>query len=315
MRIHELGGEFKLLEQILRLKDGANVVVNNGDDAAVVRCGNELVAVSVDAFVSERHFSLRYFTPKQIGSKAIEGSASDIVAMGGRPQYAFSSIVIPKDTDVKVVKQIYSGMYHACERLNMLLLGGDTTSGSDQLVLSISVLGNIATERSICTRGGAREGDLLFVSGALGGSACGLELLQKSVPGFESCKERHLEPRCRIDLVDKLAGIATSMIDISDGLSSEIVHIANASGCGAVVHEEAIPLSADVRQAALQLKMDPYAWAWDGGEDFELLYTVNPADRPRAVGTHIGEITAQPKVQVERNGSLLPLMPGGFNHF
>lgn len=315
MLIHELGGEFKLLEHILRSKAHPSVLVNNGDDAAVIRCGNELFAVSVDAFVSGRHFSFDYFTPEQIGIKAIEGSASDIVAMGGSPQFVFVSIVVPAGLQVEVVSRLYAGMYSACERLGAVVLGGDTTSGTDKLVVSISVIGKIRNEREVCTRSGARPGDLLFVSGDLGGSACGLTLLQSRVAGYEEVKLRHLEPRCRIDLQPTLAPIASSMIDISDGLSSELHHLAVNSKCGAVLREAAIPLSAAVRTSANSLGFDPYHWALNGGEDFELLYTVDPQDRALAIGTEIGIMTSGLEVQIERNGARYILKAAGFDHF
>ncbi|MBN8550011.1 MAG: thiamine-phosphate kinase [Deltaproteobacteria bacterium] len=315
MHIQALGGEFKLLDRILRRKGHAALLVNNGDDGAVIRVGSELLAVSVDAFVSERHFSFRYGTPEQVGFKSIEGSASDIVAMGGRPEFIFVSIVIPAQTPVERIDSLYAGMYESCDRIGAVLAGGDTTSGSEQLVISVSVLGRIASQDCVSTRSGAKPGDLIFSSGPLGGSACGLALLQRGIPDFSAVKAKHLKPTCRIDIIDAIAPIATSMIDVSDGLSSELHHVARSSGCAALLRKELIPLTSEVRQAAKLLNLDPYALALNGGEDFELLYTVSPQHREAAIGTEIGVMLPGQGVRIEEEGRLLPLVAAGFNHF
>lgn len=314
MRLKDVGGEFGFLERFWRPADSSQVVLPNGDDAAVVKIGGELVAISTDTIVEGDHFSLRYFSPQQIGIKAIESSVSDIVAVGGHPTYLFLSLVLPPDMQVELLEGVYQGMRSALERTGGEILGGDTTHGPT-FVVSVTVMGKIDKESHLCPRSGARPGDLVYLTGPVGSSMAGLRLFQTNTPGFEDVKRFHLEPRCRIDLIDQLAPIAGAMIDVSDGVSSEIHHICRASGCGAILREEALPILEQVHAAAARLNESAYTYAWSGGEDFQLLYTVAPEFEARALGTKIGIISSGREVLVERGGKSEPLLNRGYDHF
>lgn len=315
MLIKHLNGEFELLSRIIRRDTSdASVVVGNGDDAAVIKINGELLAVSTDSLIEGRHFNLEYFTGKELGERAFECAASDIAAMGGKARYVFVSIALRDSLEVKLCEEIYAGLYAASERANAVVLGGDTTRASE-IALTITVLGTIQSDAHICTRKGAKNGDVVFVSGELGGSKAGLLALQQKLVGFDDLKKLHRTPRARFDLVDAIAPHATSMIDISDGLSSELQHIANESRCGILVYEDKIPVSASTRNLANLLGCAAYELAYSGGEDFELLYTIESCDRRFASGFEIGTVCTEQGVFVERAGGREPLLASGFDHF
>ena len=254
-------GEFDLIRAILSDNyKHRDLVVPNGDDAAVLRCGGQLVALSVDTIIEGSHFSLDYFTPRQIGMKGVESSLSDIVA-------------------------------------------------------SVTSIGRIPSDEWIARRSGAKVGDLIYVTGALGGSAAGLHLFNSKIAGFERLKMKHVEPKCRVDLVNSIGLLATSMIDISDGLSSELYHICDASEVGCVVYEDQLPINLDTRELAAKSDLDPFRWAWNGGEDYELLFTCKPEDHAVAPGTLIGEVIEERAVLVVRGGTREKLVRGGYDHF
>jgi len=311
----ELSAETRLLQKILRPEPGFNpaIVVPNGDDAAVFRIGDELIAVTTDGMVEGRHFSFNYYSPKQVGSKAIESSVSDIVAMGGRPQYVFISISLPSAASDSLVLGIYQGVYQAAARVDCSLLGGDITTGTSELVITVSAMGRISSPRHLCTRSAARPGDLVFVTGQLGGSAAGLDMIQKGIPGFEDLKRKHLEARCRVDVIEQIAPHANAMIDVSDGLSSEIHHICRMSKCGAVLDEERIPISESVKLAAKAAGTNALKYAYGGGEDYELLYTIPAEDRKQAVGYEIGVIVEEQKIMRWRDQELSALQLDGWD--
>jgi thiamine-monophosphate kinase len=309
-------GEFDLIRAIL--SDNCkhrDLVIPNGDDAAVLRCGGQLVAVSVDTIIEGSHFSLDYFTPRQIGIKGLESSLSDIVAVGGRPEFALVSITVSKRGDFAKAEDIYAGIRDASARCGVIVIGGDTTVGGDSLSLSVTSIGRIPSDEWITPRSGARVGNQIYVTGALGGSAAGLHLFTAKIAGFERLKLKHLEPKCRVDLANSIGLIATSMIDISDGLSSELYHICEASKVGCVVYEDRLPIDLDTRELAAKSHLDPFRWAWNGGEDYELLFTCEPKDAAVAPGTLIGEVTEERVVLVERGGTREKVVRGGYDHF
>lgn len=316
MLIKDLGGEFALLSRVLpRSRIAGDLLVPNGDDAAVIRAGDKLLAISTDTFVEGRHFNLNYFSARQIGIKALEASASDIVAMGGKPRLALINLTLPHDCPVERVEEIYAGLAESGLRLEVQLIGGDTTAANfKEIVLSFTVLGFIKDEAQICQRSGAKPGDLIFVSGELGSAQAGLELLQNGESGHESLKLQQLEPRARIDLVDALAPIATSMIDISDGLAAEVHHICKASKCGAIIQAEKVPFSLELEQVANRGAKKALDYALYGGEDFELLYTVPASKQKLALGHQIGVVT-EGGIVLEVGEKRHDLLPKGFNHF
>lgn len=315
MDIRAIGDEAALLQRLLLAPSGgSDIVVPNGDDAAVVRFGGELVAVTTDTVIEGRHFDRRFSSPRDVGAKAVEAAASDIVAMGGHPRHLYLGVSMPRDSALEELEEMYVGIHHAAGRLGAFVLGGDTTLGSREVVLTVTVVGVVPSESQLVTRSGARVGDLLCVTGTLGSAAAGLAALTSKRAGFETLEARHRSPRCRIDCVDRVAAIATAMIDVSDGLSSEVHHICRMSGVGATVRAECVPLAEDTVTLARALEVDPLEWALAGGDDYELLYTVDPVDRPKVEGVVIGTITVGDAVLIERNGGTSELKNRGYDH-
>jgi thiamine-monophosphate kinase len=315
-----MDSEFDFISHVLDYDlRSADVVVPNGDDAAVVRIGQNLVAISVDSVVEGTHFTFELSSPAQVGAKAVESAISDIIAMGGTARSILASITTPRMASIERLKEVFGGIKQSCIERGVIILGGDTTTGGDALTISITAIGDIADETQICRRSDAKEGDLIYVSGPLGGSAAGLLALQHNLPGLHEVKRRHLEPRCRADLAGQIGARANALIDISDGLSSEIHHICRASRVGAIVYEDAIPLHPEVVDVAKHLRINPLKLAWDGGEDYELLFTV-PRERIAETtinipGTVIGEITAPPRISARCAAGERIIQPGGYDHF
>jgi thiamine-monophosphate kinase len=313
----KLPGEFELIRRMLPpARHRADVLLPNGDDAAVVEFGGVPVAISVDTMVEERHFSLAYFSPRQVGIKAIESSFSDIIAVGGRPSHCLIALSLPPHTPFEFCTGFYEGADEACTRLAATIIGGDTTSTGDKIVVSVTVFGTLPSPSSIVSRSGAREGDVIFLSGPLGGSAGGLHVLQNQLEGFELLKTRHLEPRCRFDFPREVLSFVTAMIDISDGLSSELLHICEMSGCSCEVYLDAIPLHPELKNLQAAAGINPLECALNGGEDYELLFTVPPHKADGINAHRIGLIKpgGTPACYISEE-SRLEITSRGFNHF
>lgn len=268
-----------------------------GEDVAVIKQNDGFLLATTDALVENDHFNVEWSTPEQIGKKAVEVNVSDIASTGGRPTYLLASLVLRKATAEKWIKGVYRGMKRACDKYKITLAGGDTTHGEIN-VISVALLGK--TKRPIL-RSGAKTGDLICVTGQVGGSSAGLNklLTKKKMPSI--LKKKHLEPVARLDVSGNIAKCANSMIDVSDGVASEIRHLCEQSQKGAMVRLDGIPLcpGATLRDAL------------SGGEDFELLFTVPKKDRVKLKNvdfTVIGEIKNQ-------NFGIRPDLPGGFDHF
>ena len=312
----EIVSELALLKEILRPPQaGGRAVLANGDDAAVVRIGRELVAITTDALIEGHDFSFEYYSAPQAGAKAIEAAVSDLIAVGARPCGVVVALTLPSSTGVEQVQALYEGVYSACSRLECELLGGDLSNAGHAIELIVTAIGRVPDEASIRKRSGAHPGDLVFVTGELGGSAAGLRAIQAKLPGFEAAKKRHLQPRCRFDLLEALPAAVHAVIDVSDGLASEIHHICRASGCGAVLEASRIPTGVESNAVAAALGEDVLQYALHGGEDYELLYTIPESDRAAAIGTEIGCITRECGVFLERGGTRAPLVHGGYDHF
>ncbi|NLG83207.1 MAG: thiamine-phosphate kinase [Firmicutes bacterium] len=331
MEIEEIG-EFGLIERLrpgcLR---GGGVVRGIGDDAAVLTfTPGALVLATCDMLVEGRHFHRRYFTPYQLGRKALAVNLSDIAAMGGRPRHVLVSIGLPADLGVEYVEEIYRGMKELAAKAAVNVVGGDTVS-APLLILDLFVLGE-AYGRYV-PRSGAQPGDLLLVTGELGASAAGLILLlaekANAVPPeiARPLFAAHREPQPRLAEGRLLAGEATAMIDISDGLASEVHHICGESGVGAVLRAEKIPIGRATREAARLLGRAPLDLALYGGEDYELLFSLPPERAEetasllrRKTGTAVSIIgECRPREECIRlsypSGESVPLSPGGFDHF
>lgn len=324
MKIKDIGGEFALIDQLTRLTavDHSDLIAGPGDDAAVIRTADTpapYLLVTTDILVENTHFNCRWSAPAQIGIKAAECNISDIAAMGGIPTWMFISLVITGDTEVEWVREVYRGIESSCRRHHVIIAGGDTTMGPVNTI-NVALLGH-AQENELCLRRHARSGDSLVVTGPLGGSAAGLALLQAGRKPSDFLLQKHLAPTCRLEASRKIAPLANAMIDISDGLGSEVHHICLQSNTGARIDAASIPLHEDVRAAADALGRDPLDFALSGGEDFELLFSISPdkmAELNRMdIGCHpVGRITDKKEglVLVQADGSTTQL-PGGYDHF
>jgi thiamine-monophosphate kinase len=330
-------GELALLEQIRKdfAEKSRHVLVSIGDDAAVLKPLKQNLLVTTDMMVEGIHFDLRFTTPYQLGFKLISVNVSDIYAMGGKPCYALLNVALRKGTKKEFFDDFFIGVLKALKFYRTILIGGDISSACKTACLSATVLGYGSKH---ITRAGARAGDKIYVTGTLGNSACGLALLKRIKRPFSmhirskrkeqkaTCRRflkniswdtieplfrRHLMPEARSP--EKLLRSATSMIDISDGLMIDLSRICNESNVGARIYLEKIPLSAELKQAALFLKVDPIKFALSGGEDYELLFTAPPRKRVEAI--HIGEITRSDKVIIDYSGREEALSEEGYQHF
>lgn len=324
MRISEIGGEFALIERLSGIigHRREDLVVGIGDDAAVLRIAPPpapYLLVSTDILVAGRHFSLNWSTPEQIGIKAAECNISDIAAMGGQPNWMFVSLVLSADREVEWAQDLYRGLAQSCHRHQTMIVGGDTSFG-DQTVINITILGSVG-EHELCLRGHARPGDVLMVTGTLGESAAALALLEAGRRPSSYLMEKHVTPRCRLDASRKIAKLANAMIDISDGLGSEVQHICDQSRVSAEIEADVIPLHPDVRAAGELLGVDPLNFALSGGEDFELLFSAAPdkLDQLTQTGLNlyiVGKIVPPgPEPILIRTDGSRSLLPGGYNHF
>jgi thiamine-monophosphate kinase len=324
MKIDAIGGEFALIDRLAGLAptDHARLMVGIGDDAAVIDDsipGGDLLLVTTDMLVENSHFRRDWATAEQVGIKSVACNASDIAAMGGAPTFMFVSLALARDTDVAWAHALYRGMAGACRRYGIVVAGGDTTHGRT-ITINITLLGRVAPQ-NLCLRSQAVVGDLLCVTGPLGGSAAGLALLTAGLDLPEYLREKHLSPGCRLDLVPAIAPLANAMIDISDGLAAEVNHICNQSVTGAEVVAADIPIHDQVRTAAGLTGKDPISFALSGGEDFELLFSIAPANWQALSeqGIHapvVGRVTDAESGRRLRlaDGSHVSLT-GGYNHF
>jgi thiamine-monophosphate kinase len=324
MKISEIGGEFALIERLSTIVAGdrEDVVVGIGDDAAVLRTApppGPYLLVTTDVLVSGRHFSDNWSTPMQIGIKAAACNISDIAAMGGQPTWMFVSLVLSGNRNVQWVQDLYLGLNQSCRRHHAVVAGGDTSLG-DQTVISITLLGSVG-EHELCLRRHARPGDWLVTTGQLGASAAALALLNAGRRPSQFLMEKHLTPVCRLDASRHIAPLAHAMIDISDGLASEVNHICTQSKVSAEIEAAAIPLHHDVIEAGNLLGVDPLNFALSGGEDYELLFTIAP-ERWQQLARNgldlyrLGQIVSgnEKPVMVHSDGSR-SILPSGYNHF
>jgi len=306
-------GEFGLIRAITRKTRNKSIKVGIGDDAAVIKVGGKLLAVTTDSVVENIHFSFRHFTPEQIGKKAVEINVSDIAAMGGTPKYALVSLILKENTAVEKIKRVYNGIYQAAKKYSIEIIGGNTAKGN-QTVIDITLIGEVERE-NLCRRSDARPGDFIFVSGDLGKSAAALELLRRKMKMPPSLKKAHLEPVAQLKKAKQIAPFANAMEDISDGLASEIRHICEQSSTGAVIFTDNLPIKEEARKAAGRIGKKPEGLALYGGEEFELVYTIPEKNLNRAKGYLIGEITRKKGVRTYSKGKEKPLKNFGFDHF
>ena len=292
--IEELG-EFGLISYLtknIKLTQ-KSTIKGVGDDAAVLDFEGKKTLISTDLLLEGIHFDLAYTPLKHLGYKAIQVNLSDIYAMNGTASQVTVSIGISSKVPLEAVEELYEGIYLACDKYDVDLIGGDTSSSKQGLVISVTSIG-YADEKDVVYRNGAEEGDLICVSGDLGGAYTGLQLLEREkliylenpniqpdLEGKDYIVERQLKPEARRDIIDLLKEIEvkpTAMIDVSDGLASEVLHICNQSNKGCNLYEEKIPLDPMTFDTAREFNLDPTVCALSGGEDYELVFTVKQAD-------------------------------------
>jgi thiamine-monophosphate kinase len=315
--IKALGGEFELIK--LLTKDcyntpDARVALALGDDASVMKIGDKFLALSVDSFVDQGHFSWDYFSPEDIGQRVIEASFSDIVAVGAKPAWCWISIAIPDGLSVSRLEGIYNGVNLSLKRLGASLQGGETVKIEGKLTISITATGLIESENQIKKRSSAKVGDKLFISGELGLSKAGLYAFQNKIAGYQSFKDVHLRPKCRIDLLDQFSAV-NAMIDISDGLASEANHIAKQSKVAIKIDANLLPISEELRIFCNQYSLDPYDLILNGGEDFELLFTSSNENYYKDKAILIGEVLSGTGVTLLKDDKVVELDSSGYNHF
>jgi thiamine-monophosphate kinase len=305
-------GEFGLIKhltQFIELKN-ESTVKGVGDDAAVLNYNGKQVVISTDMLVEGVHFDLAYVPLKHLGFKSVSVNLSDIYAMNAQPKQITVSFAISNRFSVEAMEELYAGMLMACKKHQVDIVGGDTTTSKSGLIISITAIGE-ADATELVYRDGAKEGDLLCVTGDLGAAYLGLQLLEREkqifiespgvqpdLGGNDYILERQLKPEARKDIPPLLKVLEvhpTSMIDISDGLASEILHITTQSAVGCNLYEEKIPIDPATYNTARDFNMDPTVCALSGGEDYELLFTINAADFPKIKAnpdiTVIGHIT------------------------
>lgn len=281
------------------------------DDVAIVKDGRDYLLYTTDTLAENNHFSRKWMTPQEIGEKAVEANVSDIYSSGGDPRHLLVALALPKSTPVRWVEKLYEGMRAACRRRGCAIIGGDTTS-SDRIMITITAVGT-ATKAQLCLRSSAKPGDFVFVTGPLGGSAAGLDALTRRLRGHATAKSAHLRPRARGAVVLPIRRHINAMIDVSDGLSSEVHHLCRESNVGCLLFLDNIPIDDDTRAVAVKLGKDPLEYALSGGEDFQLLYTLPEKHLGKAKGYLVGEITGDKKVRAIRNGKERALKDKGFD--
>ena len=340
-------GEFGLIDRLQATlgdaADARDLVIGMGDDAAVYRVGgaggdggSRVHVVTTDALVEGVHFDRTYVPLRALGWKAIATNVSDVVAMNARPRFATVALGLPNNLSVEGAEALYTGIAQACERYGLAVVGGDTTA-SARLTLSVTVIGE-AQEQEIVTRSGAQPGDLLCVTGDLGSAAAGLQVLisgkdatggdgatqvRPDLTEFAYVVERQLMPQARLDRVETWAAAGvrpTSLIDVSDGLASEVHHLSQAGTVGAVIDGGLLPVHVQTALAAQRYDARAEAYVLYGGEDYELLFTLAQDDAPKlASDTYavVGQIVEPDEGVTLRlpDGNRVPIQAGGYKHY
>lgn len=331
-------GEFGLIGRLSEAfkNTHTDTVKGIGDDAAVIDLGADYGLLSTDLLLEGVHFDLTFAPLKHLGYKAIAVNVSDIAAMNGVPGQVTVSLAVSNRFSVEAVEELYSGIKAACSDFRVDLVGGDLSSSRSGLLISVSVFGKVAKDK-VVYRGTGKANDLLCVTGDLGGAYLGLQILEREkqvflanpgmqpeLEGHDYVIQRQLKPEARMDVIFELAEagvVPTAMLDISDGLASDLLHLCSQSGVGALVFEENLPIDEQTYLAATDLNLSPITAAMNGGEDYELLFSVRQADYDKVKNNPkisvIGYLTAEPNQVVlsTKGGSQVPITAQGWNHF
>ncbi len=331
-------GEFGLIDHLTKNIEiqNASTIVGVGDDAAIIDHFGKQTVITNDLLIEGVHFDLMYTPLRHLGYKAVVVNVSDIYAMNATPTHITLGLAFSNRFSLEALDEFYEGVYAACEQYGVDLIGGDTTSSQKGFIISCTAIGEVAPEKFI-KRSTAQKGDLLCVSGDLGAAYIGLTLLErekkiylenpKIQPDLEGEKYvigRILKPEARKDLIsffEEVELMPTSMIDVSDGLSSEILHICKGGNVGCVLYEDKIPIAEDTRQAAFKFNLDPTACALSGGEDYELLFTVKQDDYDKikdnqsiSIIGYITDVEAGANI-LTKGGNKFPITAQGWNAF
>lgn len=332
-------GEFGLIERLTKqfIPKVASTHFAIGDDAAVLERDDEnFTLISTDIMMEGVHFNLMYMPLKHLGYKAVATNVSDICAMNGTAEQITVSLAVSNRFPLEALEELYEGIHHACDQFNVDLVGGDTTSSLSGLVINITVVG-IVKKEEIVYRSGAKENDLIVVSGDLGAAYMGLQVLEREkevfkanpniqpdLDGHDYILQRQMKPEARIDVVRMLKELKvqpTSMIDISDGLASELLHLSRASKVSLHVYDEKLPIDAKTSMMALEFNINPNTCALNGGEDYELLFTIAQKDY-EIIGSNpnftvIGFVghEGEGNYLIDGNGAAIELSAQGWNHF
>lgn len=330
-------GEFGLIEHLTKNIElqNASSILGVGDDAAVIDHFGKQTVITTDMLVEGVHFDLMYTPLKHLGYKSVIVNLSDIYAMNAIPTQIILSIGFSNRFSLEALNEFYEGVYAACDKYGVDLVGGDTASSQKGFIISVTAIGEVAPDKFV-KRSTAQKGDLLCVSGDLGAAYVGLLFLEREKkiymesPGVQPDLEgesyvigRLLKPEARKDIVEFFASqeiIPTSMMDISDGLSSEILHICKESNLGCILYEDKIPVSEEMKKAAFKFEIDPTACALSGGEDYELLFTISQSDYDKLVLNEqisvVGYMTEpeQGAHIITKGGSKHVITAQGWNH-
>ncbi|MDD2562644.1 MAG: thiamine-phosphate kinase [Salinivirgaceae bacterium] len=331
-------GEFGLIKRIAASTKLRNIetIKGIGDDAAVIQCNGDRIVITTDMLIEGVHFDLTYMPLIHLGYKAVAVNLSDIFAMNAIPKQITVSIGLSSKFSVEHVDEIYKGISKACELYQVDLVGGDTVASPNGLVISITAIGTVSDDQ-ITYRNGAKANDLICVTGDLGAAYLGLKLLarekevfeinpneQPQLIGYEYLIERQLKPEPRQDIVVKLKELdilPTSMIDVSDGLSSELMHICQSSAKGCRIYDDKIPIHPQSVALSDEFMIEPIIPALNGGEDYELLFTVDQKHFEKvksmenvSIIGHITNVEGQYEI-VFQDGTVLPLSAQGWNAF
>ncbi len=331
-------GEFGLIERVkssFSLQNSTSLV-GIGDDAALIACGEEYLLVTTDMLLESVHFDLSYMPLRHLGYKAVVANVSDIAAMNGKPEQITVALAFSNRFSLEAIDSVYDGIRSACENYKVDLVGGDTSASAYGLVISITALGRVSKGKETL-RSTAKVNDIICVTGDLGAAYLGLQVLEREKQVFLTNPEmqpdlekyeylvgRQLRPEARMDIVHELTDkkvVPTAMIDISDGLASELLHLSKSSGVGIKIFEDKVPIDAGAFETAIEFKIDPITCALNGGEDYELLFTIAPSDYEK-LKNHpdihfIGHVHNNPQqnVMLTKQETIVPLKAQGWNHF
>ncbi len=332
-------GEFGLIESLTKgfKNKRESTIFGVGDDAAVIKKDKEnALLISTDTLLEGIHFNLMYTPLKHLGYKAVMVNLSDIYAMNGTAEQITVSIAVSNRFPKEAIEELYEGIQKACELYEVDLIGGDTNASASGLVISVTALGTAKT-KDVVYRSGAKENELIVVTGDLGAAYMGLQILEREksvfkanphiqpdLDGYDYLLERQLKPEARKDIIQFLRELdvqPTSMIDISDGLASEMLHLCTQSDLGAHIFDEKLPIDTKVSTTAIDFNVSPTTCVLNGGEDYELLFSIKQDDFDKIKGnphmTVIGHFTAKDAglYLIDKQGAAIPLKAQGWNHF